>query len=143
MSYPKYRIDQKSHGQKYGGIYNTHSSHYISDHEMRYFGVSESAGNHPSNYRNCNAFTNQSFHNRMDYKFMAAHSSRASDLGGFYYEANGGNWYVSRQDMCNRMSHKIEVAKASGAIDNGRMYNYLYKSADRLNMDMRIFNGYR
>lgn len=122
-----YRVHQKSHSQKYSGDFNTHSSHYISDYEMGYFGVSHSAGNHPSNYRNCNAFTNQSYHNRIDNALLAAHSSRASNLGGFSYRTNGNDWYVSQQAMVDRVSQKIDVAKASGAIDNPRMYNYLYK----------------
>ena len=137
-----YRLHQAQVAASYNGPYNTHASHYISDREMGHFGVSRSAGNHESNYRNCNAFTNQSQHNRIDNTLMQAHQSRSGSVGGFSYQHEGNGCYVSRQDMVDRVSHKIEVAKASGAIDNARMYNYLHKSADRLNMDMRIFNGY-
>ena len=77
---------------------------------------------------------------------MDAHSSRASNLGGFHYTPtsgrnSGSDFYVSPQAMVDRLTHKIEVAKESGAIHNPRLQNYMMKSAERLNMDMRIFNG--
>jgi hypothetical protein len=138
-----YRQHQAAYGKTYGGEYDTHASHYISDKELGHFGVSHSAGNYYGNYRNCNAHTNLSQHKRMDNMLMNAHTGRADSLSGFSYNSGGHSWQVSHQDMVDRVSHKIEVAKASGSIDNDRLCNYLYKSADRLNMDMRAFNGHR
>ena len=139
-----YRTHQQSHGSIYGGSYATDASHYLSCQELNHFGVSVAQGNHPSNYRNCNEFTNRSYHKQIDNALMDAHSSRASSLGGFHYAPTSGrnsgcDFYVSPQAMVDRLTHK--VAKESGAINNPRLQNYMMKSADRLNMDMRIFNG--
>jgi hypothetical protein len=85
--------------------------------------------------------TNQSQHRQMDNLLLEAHRS-GQDVGGFYCNRGGNQVYVSRQDMVDRVSHKIDAAKASGAIHTSRYRNFLQKSAERLNMDKRVFNRY-
>ena len=58
-----------------------------------------------------------------------------------YEDARGIQRSISRQDMADRLTHKIKVAKESGTMDNEQYQNYLYSSAERLNMDMCIFDS--
>lgn len=131
---------QKQHADKYIGGYAVDASHGISVNEMNHFGVS---CDFPSNYRNCNQFTNRSVHNRIDNMFLQAHTSRQRDpFTGISYQSNGSQHYISPQEMVDRLQWKINVAKETGSIHNPRMGRYLYTNANRLGMDMRMFNGY-
>lgn len=141
MSRP-YSDNQSSYGQRYNGDYDTHAAHYNSVKELKHFGVSTSKyEDNDANYHNANEFTNLSVHNRIDKLLLDSHSNRAAEINGFSYTSGGEQVYVSPQEMADRVYHKIDAAKATGAMDNERYQNYLKKSAERLNMDMRAFNG--
>ena len=138
----KYRRDQKDVAKRYNGDKVTHASHYISSKELSHFAVSADAGNNIRNYRNANAFTNQSEHNRVDNMLLNAHATHQEKIvGGLSYKTDGLDYYVPHQSLVDRVEQKIVVAKTSGAMDNVRMENYLRKTADRLNMDLRIFGN--
>lgn len=132
----EYRRYQKQHAAIYRGDYVTDSSHGFSKKEMVDLGIS---CDHPTNYRNCNQFTNRSVHNRIDNLFMQESSE---PLGGVNYRYRGAEHYISPQEMTDRLQWKIDVAKESGAMDQERVFNYLYGNAERLNMDLRTFNGW-
>mmetsp|Transcript_21204 Transcript_21204/g.47090 ORF Transcript_21204/g.47090 Transcript_21204/m.47090 type:complete len:145 (-) Transcript_21204:226-660(-) len=144
MSFRSHQSAYRAQHTGQGSPYNTHAAHYLSVDELQHFGVSQRNyldGDH--NYRMAQQWTNQSQHKRMDNMMMEAHRSRQSGMDGFSCKRNGGQINVSRQDLVDRLSHKIDSAKASGAIDNPRMLNYLKSTAERLNMDRRVFNGYK
>ena len=101
----------------------------------------EQVEDNDANYHNANEFTNLSVHNRIDKLLMDSHRTRAEEINGFSYTSGGEQVYVSPQEMADRVYHKIDAAKATGAMDNERYQNYLRRSAERLNMDMRAFNG--
>ena len=133
---------QHAYSQSYNGNNKTHAAHYNSVNELSHFGVSRrNYQEDESNYRNVSAFTNQSVHNRIDNLLLESHGKRAQEINGFSYTSGGKHVYVSPQQMRDRVYHKIDAAKATGAMDNARYQNYLRSTANRLDMDMRVFNG--
>jgi phytoene/squalene synthetase len=136
-----FRAQQRAYSQAHGG--RGEAAHYISEMELRYFGVSgRNYNDHFANYRMANFGTNRSYHHDIYRHIMEAHRTRATTIDPFTSVWRGMEFHVSRDALENRLLHKIEAAKATGAIDNDRLYNYLYRSAERLGgLDMRIFNG--
>ena len=121
-----------------------HSAHYCSVEELRYYGVAQrSYQDHAGNYRMVQAPINQSQHRQMDGWLMDMHEDRVQHGAGtgFHYQYRGNDQYISPQQLAERLEGKIYAAKESGAMDNARYRNFLRQSAQRLDMDMRVFNG--
>jgi len=145
-----FRYLQPNYSGTYGGEYPHDAAHYNSVKELEYFGVSErNYHDHASNYRNVHAMTNKSEHNQIDNELMRLHAARAQQGNSISYQYSGvygggktHNCYVSNQQIQARLVNKINAAKQTGAMDNARYQNYLYKSAERYGCDMRMFNGW-
>lgn len=120
---------------------DTHVSHVISAKERAYFNLPK-ANDGPANYRNTNAYTNQSVHQRIDNFFLAQSRRHKFDGDGFNSGRAGNRSYISFGEVARRVQRKIDVAKQTGDIHNSRFRNYLRKAADAANLDLRQFNGY-
>ncbi len=129
---------QKDCSDKYTGDNNTHASHYIPAKQREYFNLPNS-NDGPSNYRNVNAYTNQSVHNTIDNHLLS--QSRNHSFEGGPLTTNSGT-SISSREISARIEKQISVAKETGDIHNDRYRQFLYKSADAYGVDKRKFNGY-
>ena len=117
-----------------------------SEKELEYFNVGNYVDDF-ANYRNVHCMTNQSEHNKIDNQLLREHRSRAKSGQSISYIYDG-KWadkhkvYLSEDVIAERINMKVRAAKVTGAINNDRYYNYLYKSAQRYGCDMRMFNGF-
>jgi len=92
-----------------------------------------------TNYRNVNASTNQSNHNVIDNYLLNQNRKHSTEGTSLNSNVNG---YIPKVEVKARIEKKIEVAKETGWIDNDRYRNFLYKSAEAYDVDLRKFNGY-
>lgn len=126
----------------YTGKYDSPGAHNTSRPKSVIPGSPADPEDYRGNFRSANAFSKVLTHKRIDNLLMESHLAKDVDIPtSFYYEDARGNQHcISRQDMTDRLTHKIKVAKESGTMDNEQYQNYLYSSAERLNMDMAIFD---
>ena len=117
---PYGRSGQQEWHDNYNGDYNTHACHYVSVKEMKHYGLSEDTVrvvNDSGNYRNCNRFTNQSVHTRIDNALCSGNYDMwAVSTGNGRFKANddtGG--YIPPIEQIIRMGRKFEVYKTTYA----------------------------
>ena len=96
----------------YGGRFNTHASHTISAAERAHFNLANRSDG-PGNYRNCNAYTNQSVHRRIDEHFLCQSQRHSFTQDGMDFGQPGTKSYISPQEVARRTQAKINAAKDS------------------------------
>ena len=94
----------------YGGRFNTHASHTISAAERAHFNLANRSDG-PGNYRNCNAYTNQSVHRRIDEHFLGQSQRHSFTQDGMDLGQPGTKSYISPQEVARRTQAKINAAK--------------------------------
>ncbi|CAE7763169.1 unnamed protein product, partial [Symbiodinium necroappetens] len=129
MSSSKRTHHQQDCHVSYGGRFNTHASHTISAAERAHFNLANRSDG-PGNYRNCDAYTNQSVHRRIDEHFLCQSQRHSFTQDGMDFGQPGTKSYISPQEVARRTQAKINAAKESGDIYNRRFNNYLYKMAE-------------
>ena len=121
------------------GKYDSTGSPKVSPPKPANYSIPCETGERRGSFRNFAKVLSQK---RIDDLLMESHLAKdlAIPTTISYEDARGIQRSISRQDMADRLTHKIKVAKESGAMDNEQYQNYLYSSAERLNMDMCIFD---
>ena len=138
MAEKKRTYHQKERRESYKGNREVDSSHYISAKERNYFRLANKNGD-ICNYRNQEQRTNRSNHNVIDNYLLK--QSRTHGYDGSALQSVDGPIY--RREVKDRIQQKINVAKETGDINDGRFKSYLKKSAAAYYMDLRQFNGYK
>lgn len=128
-------MDFREYQNQYKNAHKTHDG----QHTAHIIGVKEhqqlaTNGDFLSNYRMQTAFTNQSVHTRIDNEFL---DPGFDPITGTSYDGH----YISPQTKVERLSRKIDAMKETGLIHNPTNMDYLRRNAERLDMDMRVFNN--
>jgi hypothetical protein len=130
----------REHQQEYRDTHarrGNHAAHYLSVMELKHFRVSKRHfTDGPANYRMVSADTNLRVHTSIDNELLSAFCDRREiDI----VSVDGRS--VPLQAVCDRVFMKIDAAKATGAIQNMGVHSYLRWCAEKLNLDLRAFNG--
>jgi hypothetical protein len=132
---------QTTSKDNYKGDLDTHAAHYISVKERTYYNLPNS-NDSAKNYRQANAYTNQSVHTRIDNHYLNQSPNHSYETMSNYGESGTAS-YISPEEEARRVQAKIDVAKDQGDMDNKRFRSHLKKAAEANDLDLRQFNGYK